>query len=95
MFGLLSQKKDGAHDGEIGTLRFQHERCRTFIGEIEKSIKGYSAGDEIATTMLLENLASYTSLLKLHIYIEDRIFFKMVKKTMSENEDHALFVQCL
>jgi len=93
MFGLLSQKKDGAHDGEIGTLRYQHERCRTFIGEIQKSIKGYSAGDEIATTMLLENLSSYISLLKLHIYIEDRFFFKMVKKTLSENEDHALFVQ--
>jgi len=93
MFGLLSQKNDGAYDVEIGTLRYQHERCRTFIDKIKASIGGYSIGDEIATSILLENLASYISLLKLHIYIEDHIFFKMVEQTLSQEEDRSLLSQ--
>lgn len=43
--------------------------------------------------MLLENLASYISLLKLHIYIEDQIFFRMVEKELSEDEDRMLLEQ--
>lgn len=93
MFGLLSQKKGALFDGEIGALRYQHERGRKFIGEIENSLEGYSQGDVFATTTLLENLASYISLLKLHIHTEDHIFFQMVKKEFSEDEDHVLLEQ--
>ncbi len=93
MFGLLAEKKDGFYDGEIGALRYQHERCRKCIDRIENSIPGYSHHDTIATTMLLENLASYISLLKLHIYIEDHIFFPMVDKDLSEDEDRMLSEQ--
>ena len=93
MFGLLAGKKDGLYDGEIGALRYQHERCRKCIDLIENSIHGYSQRDAIATTMLLENLASYISLLKLHIYIEDHIFFPMVEKELSEDEDRMLSEQ--
>lgn len=93
MFGLLAQKKDGAIDRETGALRFQHERCRTFIDKIERSAEGYSTGNEIAITTLLENLASYVSILKRHIHIEDNVFFKMAEKELSEEEDNALLEQ--
>jgi len=93
MFGLLAEKKDGFYDGEIGALRYQHERCRKCMDQIENSIHGYSQSDAVATTMLLENLASYISLLKLHIYIEDHIFFPMVEKDLSEDEDRLLSEQ--
>ena len=93
MFGLLAEKKDGLYDGEIGALRYQHERCRKCINLIENSLHGYSQGDAVATTMLLENLSSYISLLKLHIYIEDHIFFPMVDKVLSEDEDRMLSEQ--
>ena len=63
------------------------------MNEIENSIEGYSQHDAIATTILLENLASYISLLKLHIYIEDQIFFRMVEKDLSEEEDRMLLEQ--
>jgi len=93
MFGLLAEKKEGFYDGEIGALRYQHERGRKCVNEIENSIEGYSQHDAIATTMLLENLASYISLLKLHIFIEDQIFFRMVEKDLSEEEDRMLLEQ--
>ena len=47
-------------------------------------------GDDIATTTLLENLASYISLLKRHIHREDHLFFKMAEKVLSEDEDVVL-----
>ena len=93
MFGLLAEKKEGFYDGEIGALRYQHERGRKCIDEIENSIEGYSQHDAIATTMLLENLAAYIALLKLHIYIEDHIFFRMVEKDLSKEEDRMLLEQ--
>jgi hemerythrin-like domain-containing protein len=93
MFGLLAQKKDGEIDLEIGALRYQHERGREFIGKIENAIEGYSMGNEIATTTLLENLASYISLLRRHIYNEDHVFFKMAEKELTDDENKALLVQ--
>jgi hemerythrin-like domain-containing protein len=93
MFGLLSEKKGALYDGEIGALRYQHERGRKFVGEIENSLGGYFQGDIFATTTLLENLASYISLLKLHIHTEDHIFFPMVEKEFSEDENHLLLEQ--
>jgi len=93
MFGLLAEKKEGFYDGEIGALRYQHERGRKCVDGVENSLEGYAQHDAIATTMLLENLAAYIALLKLHIYIEDQIFFRMVEKDLSEEEDRMLLEQ--
>ena len=93
MFGLLALKKGGAFDGPIGSLRYQHERCRACIHEISNSLDGYADGDDFATTRLLENLAAYISLLRRHIYEEDHTFFKMVEKELSKEEEDILLVQ--
>lgn len=93
MFGLLALKKGSALDGPIGSLRYQHERCRACIHEISNSLDGYADGDDIATTRLLENLAAYVSLLRRHIYLEDHTFFKMAEQEISKEEDALLLVQ--
>ena len=93
MFGLLALKKGDAFDGPIGSLRFQHERCRACINAISNSLDGYADRDEIATTRLLENLAAYISLLRRHIYQENHTFFKMAEKELSEEEKDLLLVQ--
>ena len=93
MFGLLALKKDGAFDGPIGSLRFQHERCRACIDEISNALDGYAERDYIATTGLLESLAAYISLLRRHICEEDHIFFKMAEKKLSKEEEDILSVQ--
>ncbi len=93
MFGLLALKKGAAFDGPIGGLRFQHERCRACIDGISNSLDGYADGDDFATTTLLENLAAYISLLRRHIYAEDHIFFKLVEKELSKEEQELLLMQ--
>ncbi len=93
MFGLLAHKKGDAFDGPIGGLRFQHERGRACIDGISNSLDGYVDGDDIATTTMLENLAAYISLLRRHIYTEDQIFFKMVEKELSKEEQDLLLMQ--
>jgi hemerythrin-like domain-containing protein len=93
VFGLLALKKGGAFDGPIGSLRYQHERCRACIHEISNSLDGYADGDDFATTSLLENLAAYISLLRRHIYEEDHTFFKMAEKELSKEEEDLLLVQ--
>jgi hemerythrin-like domain-containing protein len=93
MFGLLALKKEGAFDGPIGALRYQHDRCRKCINEMSRSLNGYADGDDIATTSLLENLASYVSLLRRHIHEEDYTFFQMAVKELSKEEEEILVKQ--
>ncbi len=93
MFGMLAQKKGGSFDTEIGALRFQHDRMRGFLLNISESLSGYSESDEFIVTNILENMASYISLLRRHIYLEDKIFFPMVDKELSEEDIKILLSQ--
>lgn len=93
MFVLLAEKKDGQLDIDIGALRFQHEKGRKYIKNIEDALEEYTGNNEIATTLLLENLASYVSLLRRHIFLEDQVFFKLAEKALTEAEDNALMAQ--
>ncbi len=86
MFVRLAEKKSGVLDGQVDSLRHQHERGRNFIAEISNSLEGYAKGDDIQTTALLENLAAYIHLLRHHIHKEDHMFFGMVKREFSESE---------
>ncbi len=93
MFGLLAHKKEGKLDADIGALRYQHERCRLAIDTVNRALKGYARGDEMAATTLLENVAAYISLLTRHIYIEDHIFFPMIETILSPEEQQSLSLQ--
>lgn len=93
MFGFLALKKGDAFDGPIGGLRFQHERCRACLDGISNSLDAYAEGDHIAITTLLEKLAAYISLLRRHIYEEDHIFFKLVERELSKEEEDILLMQ--
>ncbi len=93
MFGFLARKKEGLLDLEIGSLRHQHEIGRKFLTNIEKSINGYGMENEIAITSLLNNLASFHSILSRHIFMEDHLFFPMVEKELTKNEKETLMEQ--
>ncbi len=93
MFGFLARKKEGLMDLEIGSLRLQHETGRESLTKLEKSIQGYSMRNEIAITTLLGNMASFTSVLSRHIFMEDNFFFPMVEKELTSDEKEILFDQ--
>jgi hemerythrin-like domain-containing protein len=93
MFGFLARKKAGAIDLEMGSLRYQHELNRGCISKIEKSLKGYDMGNEIAVTTLLVSLASFISILRRHIFREDALFFPMAETELSDGEKKALLRQ--
>lgn len=93
MFGMLAQKKGESLDWEIGALRYQHERCRKCIKEIEAAVNGNIEENEILTTTLLENLAMYISVLRRHIYREDNVFLPMVESLLSKEEKQYVLDQ--
>ncbi len=93
MFGLLANKKEGILEKQLAALKYEHERGCQFIETLSHSISGYAKGDNLATTTLLENIASYTSILKRHIFVEDHIFFPLVEKELSDKEDKDLVSQ--
>ena len=86
MFVQLAQKKNGAIDGQIAALRYQHDQGRGFIKAIDGALDAYAMGDSAAQSVVRENAASFASLLKHHIHIEDHIFFPMCQDAMTEEE---------
>jgi hemerythrin-like domain-containing protein len=90
MFVQLAQKKNGAIDGQIEALRYQHDQGRGFIAAIAGSLDGYSDGDPNDTSVVRENAAAFASLLKHHIHTEDHIFFPMSREAMTPEELEVL-----
>ena len=93
MFLQLAQKKNGAIDGQIEALRYQHDQGRGFISRIRESLEAYSAGDPLAAAIVRENGAAYVSLLRHHIHTEDHIFFPLAREEMTEEEFEALSIE--
>lgn len=90
MFTWLAQQKTGVFDGPVDALRYQHERSRQRISQISESLAGYAEGEEEKVTVLLENLASYISMLRQHIHREDHFFYPLVRKQLSESESRIM-----
>lgn len=86
MFVQLAQKKNGAIDGQIEALRYQHDQGRGFIAAINNALDDYENGDPKAKSVIRENAAAFASLLRHHIHIEDHIFFPMSREAMTTEE---------
>lgn len=93
MFVRLAQKKDGAIDAEIDTLRQQHERARNLTAAVSAALNGYVAGRSIPTSHLVENLGAYIALLRRHMHKEDHVFFPLVERVLSSEDLEALAVE--
>ena len=86
MFVRLAMKKGGTMDGEIESLRHQHETGRNYIGAIAGNLEGYEAGDPARTSTILENLGAYISMERQHIHKEDHLFFPMVQEEFTADD---------
>ena len=60
---------------------------------VSDSLRGYKKKEELDTAILLENLAAYISLLRLHIHREENVFYPLVENIFSEGEKEALIEQ--
>jgi hemerythrin-like domain-containing protein len=89
LFLKLAEKKGGAIDPQIVSLRDQHERGRNFLKEINKSLPGYLRGDESASANLSENMGYFVLLQKQHLNRENHVFIPMARKTFSDEELQA------
>ena len=86
IFLKLAEKKGGAIDSQIVSLRDQHERGRNFIKAISSSMDGYLDSSEIQRAKLFENLGYFYQLQKQHLNRENHVFFPMARETFSEAE---------
>jgi hemerythrin-like domain-containing protein len=93
MFARLAQIKGGEFDGEIDSLRHQHEQGRKYIAEMKIALEGYVENDPIATSQLIENTAAYIAMLRNHIHREDHVYFPMAAEELSDEEYAQLKVE--
>ena len=90
LFEMLSQKRSRDIVTQIESLKYQHERARNQTAEMAKSLNGYEKGDEIQKVKLIENLAAYISLLRMHLKWENSIFYPAARKEITEKEEQML-----
>lgn len=93
MFGLLAQKNNGEIDGQIESLRHQHERGRGCINEMGRCLDGYAKGGEAQVAAIVESLSTYVSTLRQHLHTEDHIFYPMAEAELTDAEQRTLVEQ--
>jgi hemerythrin-like domain-containing protein len=86
MFGILAQKHEGEIDAEIERLRNQHHALHDYMSEISKSLHAYSENAQSEVRRLHRNLSDYIETLRRHVNAENRIFYPLVAKTLTEDE---------
>lgn len=86
LFRELAQKHKGALDAQLDALRYQHERGRDIMNQVNGSLSGYNNDDPLDTSTLLENLAAYTALIRHHIHREEHVYYPMIVSLFSEAE---------
>lgn len=92
MFVRLAQKAGGSMDGQMESLRHQHETGRDHIASIGAALDGYEAGNPVKTDQIRRSLAAYVPMLREHIHTEDHIFFPLAEKALTDEELQQLEV---
>ena len=82
----LAQKHQGEIDAEIERLRDQHHALHDYMSEISKSLDAYSENTQSEVRRLHRNLSDYIETLRRHVNAENRIFYPLVAKTLTEDE---------
>lgn len=90
LFRELAQKQNGAIDAQVDALRYQHDRGRDIMNQVNGSLPGYIKDDPNDTILLLENLAAYVSLIRHHIHREEQVYYPMIVNLFSESEKKGL-----
>ena len=93
MFVQVAQKHAGEFDGEIESLRHQHEMARNYISNLGQALNGYEEGAQVQIDQVIENTAAYVALMRNHTHKEDHMFFPMVEKALSPEEMEAIMVE--
>jgi hemerythrin-like domain-containing protein len=88
LFVLLAQRHEGALDGEIESLRHQHETGRDHVADIGAALDGYEAGNPVKTDQIRAALRAYVPMLRDHIHTEDHVFFPLAAEKLTA-EEHA------
>lgn len=86
MFGLLAEKKEGEIDAELERLRSQHAALHDYMNQISQSLDAYGKNIDAEVRRLHRALSEYIETLRRHIHAENKIFYPLVVKTLSEDE---------
>ena len=90
LFMRLAQKHGGEIDGQIESLRQQHEHARNHIAAIDAAIDGYAQEKPKATRELMENVSAYVALMRTHTHTEDHVFFPMAQEALTADEEEQI-----
>ena len=90
MFARFAAKKNGAIGSQVDLLLHQHDRARGYLEAVRNALSGYSVGESIPTSSVLENMAAYVVLLRNHIHREDCFLYPLVEESLSPEEEQQL-----
>ena len=68
--------------GPVAVMLHEHELGRAHVAAVADNIAAAAAGDAAARAVVAERLAGYASLLRQHIFKEDRVLYPMAERTL-------------
>ena len=93
MFRQLAQKHEGKIDAEIKRLRSEHDTLHSLMNEISYSLNAYAEGQDSEVRRLHRNLCEYIDTLNHHVTAENKIFYPLAAKYLSDAEKTALMAE--
>ena len=77
-------------DAEVERLRAQHGVLHDYMNDISNALDAYSKNIDSEVRRLHRNLSEYIDVCRRHVHAENKIFYPLVLRTLTEDEKNWL-----
>ncbi len=84
---VIEHKGFSKENGPVAIMFIEHDEGRGYVKKASDELKNTTANNKL----IIENLKSYSELLRSHIYKEDNILYPMIDSVITENENEQIF----
>jgi len=85
---VVEHKGFSKENGPVAIMFIEHDEGRGYVKKASDELKNNFANYSV----IIENLKSYSELLRGHIYKEDNILFPMIDNVITDDENEQIFL---
>lgn len=93
LFPLLAGHGIGSDQTVVSALMAQHEAGRVYGSKMKQELQRLQQGDPAAAAALADDARAYTELIREHIRIEDKYFYQLADRVLTDAEHDVILEQ--
>lgn len=95
LFDTMNKEiKKLSESGAITGMYIEHDMGRLYMGNLEKAVDEFRAGDDKARLDIIANCISYTDLLDRHIEKENTAMYRFAENMLNDNSKTYIEKEC-